>query len=136
MKKKEVLIIASIFTLVFLTVLSWSIYKRLSFEERVPNNTEIKGESDLSGYPSVLNVAPTAVKADSVYTFKPLVNVKGGVDNIRLELIQAPAWLYLDDGVLFGIPGGSDVGESKVVVRIWNGDVYIDYMFYLSVDEE
>lgn len=58
-------------------------------------------------------------------------------ERCRFELLEGPAWLKLDaaSGVLSGQPGGDDVGQHKVTVRVANpSDGHAAQSFLLSVD--
>ena len=87
-------------------------------------------------YPKVNNIAPNTAIVDSVYTFKPNVSFSGNSAELLYELVDAPQWLFLQTDSMFGIPGTNDIGDHKVVLRIHNREKYIDYVFYINVDEK
>ncbi|HRI06119.1 MAG TPA: hypothetical protein PLV59_04215 [Candidatus Dojkabacteria bacterium] len=139
MKKSELIIASLFFTLLVIGGVSWALISKNRLERKVDQNSldEVKGVTDLSLYPKVINVAPNLAVVDKVYTFTPKISVgEGDITGIKLEVVAGPDWLFIENNMLFGIPGKSDIGDSKVILRIWNSSVYSDFIFYVKVYEE
>jgi hypothetical protein len=115
-----------------------SIYLKNSNEKEVSESiARIKGQSNLSEYPRIVNVAPSSIGVGEAYNFSPLVSVSETLKSkLIYEMSEGPSWLFFDEDMLFGIPNSTDIGDSRVVIRVWNGSVYSDYIFYVNVYEQ
>lgn len=136
MKRLELIVLSLIFTTVVGGGVVGALYFKADQQRKleIKIQEEVKGIDDMRKYPKVVNVPESNAIVGEVYTFTPIVSVTDG--EYRVEVIKAPSWIYLYEGRLQGIPRVSDLGDTLVELRIWNGDVFTEFIYYISVYEK
>lgn len=139
MRRNEIIVALIIFNLVMGFSIWWAVESRDANQDSstlISKNSDVKGESELGLYPKVINIPPSSTAVGEIFTFKPQLSVNGDVGDLKITFESGPAWLFIESGRIYGIPSSGDVGDNKIVLRIWNGDIYSEYIFYLNVYEK
>lgn len=130
-------IVLSLSIIVVVALLFSSLYmKDLNERSKREFESNVKGLTDLSIYPKIVNIAPSSVQVDKVYDYSPITSVANGDgSSVIVELHEGPRWIFMENRRVFGIPGYTDIGDHKVTLRAYHGEIYSDYTFYINVYE-
>ena len=87
------------------------------------------------GIPYVVSQAPISVYVGDIYEYVPrLVDIDTDVSDLSLELIDAPDWLYLDNGVVMGV-APEVVNTYSFVLKVSDGYNSFQQKSYILVQE-
>lgn len=87
------------------------------------------------GIPYVVSQAPVSVYVGDIYEYVPrLVDIDTDVSDLSLELIDAPDWLYLDNGVVMGV-APEVVNTYSFVLKVSDGYNSFQQKSYILVQE-
>ncbi len=139
MRRNEIIIALIIFNLAMGFSIWWAVESRdanQSASTLISKNSDVKGESDLGLYPKVINIPPSTTAVGEIFSYRPQLSVKGGTADLKVTIESGPAWLFIEDGRIYGIPSSKDLGNTRIILKIWNGDIYTEYIFYLNVYEK
>jgi len=69
-----------------------------------------------TGIPYILSQAPVLANSGELYEYVPrLVDIDTDVSLLTLELLDAPSWLYLENGVVLGVAPDTEDTYSFVL---------------------
>lgn len=93
-----------------------------------------------SGIPYILSAAPMVAKEGELYEYVPrVVDLDTALEDLRLELIEAPDWLFLSNGVVRGVvPKGDTLEPYSFTLRVsdgYNSSSQKSYILVESADE-
>ena len=124
-KSRKMKIMFSSFLILFLLGFA-GVYLLLNREERgnvlgLESDQELRKES--VGIPYILSAAPLIVNEGELYEYVPrLVDLDTSVDELELELLDAPSWLSITNGVVSGVvPVGDTSRTYSFVLRVSDG---------------
>ncbi|MCK9368773.1 hypothetical protein M0R04_02230 [Candidatus Dojkabacteria bacterium] len=104
--------------------------------ERENIKSEVKSVSDYSGYPTILNIAPTNAYVNERYSYiLKIADEDTPLDNLHVELSQSPDWLSINGLEIYGTPSYLDMKTTKVILKITDGTHVILDNFYILVQE-
>ena len=87
------------------------------------------------GIPYVVSQAPVSVYVGDIYEYVPrLVDIDTDISDLSLELIDAPDWLYLDNGVVMGV-APEVVNTYSFVLKVSDGYNSFQQKSYILVQE-
>jgi len=87
------------------------------------------------GIPYVVSQAPISVYVGDIYEYVPrLVDIDTDISDLSLELIDAPDWLYLDNGVVMGV-APEVVNTYSFVLKVSDGYNSFQQKSYILVQE-
>lgn len=91
--------------------------------DKIKIEEDIKGETDISGVPYILNMAPISAYIGQEYLYIPsLVDIDNVSSDLVLELIEGPSWLFLENGVVRGVPSDDSEGAYEFTLRVTDGE--------------
>ncbi len=136
--RKVKLILSSIlvFIFVFLSIV-YVIVRKNGQNIKGLSDSKVEISLDEDRVPYIYSLAPVGVVAGEEYVYVPRF---GDSDNqlseLRLSLIEAPSWLFLENGVVTGFaPVDSGSKTYKFVIRISDGYNSSDQENYIVVLE-
>lgn len=84
--------------------------------------------------PELQNEYPTTANINELYTFYPRVSdADSKSEDIKFLILEGPKWMSFSDGVISGTPLVGDIGNIKVVLRIFDETNYVDKVLYILV---
>lgn len=87
------------------------------------------------GIPYVVSQAPVSVYVGDIYEYVPrLVDIDTDISDLSLELIDAPDWLYLDNGVVMGV-APEFANTYSFVLKVSDGYNSFQQKSYILVQE-
>jgi len=108
--------------------------------DRLRVDEEVKGERDISGVPYIINIAPITAYVGEEYLYVPsLVDIDNLSADLVLELVESPSWLFLEDGIIRGVPPYDSEGAYEFTLRVSDGEnssVRKSYILVEGLDEE
>ncbi|MHC1716526.1 MAG: Ig domain-containing protein [Candidatus Dojkabacteria bacterium] len=136
-KLKIFMSIALVFSILIPSI--WYLYIKENEEKKQESVDEVKGEDDISGVPYITNIAPISVYEGEEYTYTPqFVDVDTNLNDLTLELLEAPSWLSIEENTIAGIAPIGSKGTYKFVAKISDGEnssVRENYILVESSDE-
>lgn len=121
MKGSNVWVKRSLVVGVFLAILFVGIVA-LNVRRRILDAQSVLGEMDITQIPYITSVAPLSVYVGEEYVY----NIKysdndSNLDQIKVSLTEAPAWLHIDGFRVYGTPDVMDEGQAKFILKISDG---------------
>jgi len=84
--------------------------------------------------PELQNEYPTIAKINELYSFYPKISdTDSKQEDIKFQILDGPKWISVFDGVISGTPLVGDIGNVKVVLRIFDETNYVDKVLYILV---
>ena len=80
--------------------------------------------------PQIISTPNTQMQLREVYRYRPLTDSDRPFELYALEM---PGFLSIEDGVVFGTPGDSDVGMHSIHLVLDFGDISIEQAYLLTV---
>ena len=113
----------------------WGTWLNLQIE-KTDIKSEVMSVTDYSNYPAVVNIAPTNAYVDKTYSYTlKIVDQDTDMENIQVNLFEGPKWLLVNGFEVYGIPLGSDIGTSKITLRVSDGSHVVYEQFYILVQQ-
>ena len=138
-KSRKFKIVLSVLVVVFLFGFAtmYMILNASSEESVLGVQSNQESSSNVSmGIPYILSRAPLTITAGELYEYVPrLVDIDTDVSDLSLELVDAPDWLYLEDGIVLGV--APEVPDTfSFVLRVSDGYNSSQEKIYILVEEK
>ena len=138
-KSRKFKIVLSVLVVVFLFGFAtmYMILNASSEESVLGVQSNQESSSNVSmGIPYILSRAPLTITAGELNEYVPrLVDIDTDVSDLSLELVDAPDWLYLEDGIVLGV--APEVPDTfSFVLRVSDGYNSSQEKIYILVEEK
>ncbi len=128
--------VAILFAVLSFSLISVAVWLRMqnAQQELRKSDSQVQGTADYSLYPSITNIAPNIAVVDQLYRYDMvIVDADSAPINIRVKMLEGPAWLNIDKFTLSGVPSFPQSEASKVVLEVSDGEHVIYSTFYIVI---
>ncbi len=110
---------------VFLVCLIFTVAVGYFFLKKEEENTElenVKGVTNVSGVPYIVNTPPVSAIIGEEYVFViQVVDSDSKKSKMSYDLVEGPSWLFLEGSRLKGTPTVGSEGTYRIVLRVSDG---------------
>ncbi len=133
-KNEPLKLFAIMFVLILSLGIGGSIFLRSYSEKKYPERFDEPSQESMydKSFPQIVNIPSRSILVDDDFSFAPRLSPAD--NSVKLELIDSPEWLFLEDDVIYGVP--KEVGTVSFVLRVEKGGRYVDQEFFLVVTNE
>lgn len=137
--RKFKILLSILFVLFLLSFSSVYIFLNQETEEEVlgvQDNLEEESEIVSPGIPYILSEAPLVARIGEFYEYVPrLVDMDNDISELTLELIDAPEWLHIVDGIVVGLVPETP-GTFSFILKVSDGYNTSESKSYILVESK
>jgi hypothetical protein len=136
MRRSRLLKFFSFLFFVFSVACAVSIYVVYYQEDTEDVSENVLGARNPTGVSYITNLLPLVVREGEIYEYRVRVSDSDTeVENLKLEYVEGPEWLRLEDFVLKGVAPSGSRGTYKIVLRVSDGYNSSTKEDYILVEE-